>query len=176
LRKFFAILLMICLVTPFYSGALFLQWQKKQVKKEVKRQIIKGMDKEYLVLLKFSYPETTTLLRWEHSREFEYRGEMYDVVETIAEEDSVAYWCWHDQRETRLNRRLKAMIEDAAEENPQTRETYRWLANYFQLQFLPSYSGEVLFADDGMEIRYPYRFIRIYDYAFPPPVPPPWLL
>ncbi|MFO7616396.1 MAG: hypothetical protein R6V75_04025 [Bacteroidales bacterium] len=174
MRKLFAILLAVCLTAPFYSGFFLLHWQKRLIQSEVKKQMIRGLDKDDLVLMKFSRAESATTLRWEHPGEFEYRGEMYDVVETIAEGDSVAYWCWHDHRETRLNLRLRAMVERAREENPVSRETQKRLLDFYKIQFLPAFAARTFAAEAGTEARYPEQVMRRADFFHPPPVPPPW--
>jgi hypothetical protein len=174
LRKLFAILLAVCLTAPFYSGFFLLQWQKNQIRSEVKKQLIKGLEKDDLVLMKFSANEALTRLRWEHPGEFEYRGEMYDVVEAITDGDSVSYWCWHDHRETQLNLRLKTMVERAREENPANRDTQKRLLDFFKIQFLPACAARSSAMPTGSEARYPERLLARAECCLPPPAPPPW--
>ena len=49
---------------------------------------------------------------WEHSKEFEFKGEMYDVVFTEYIEDKVIYYCWWDNKETKLNKQLAQNLEE----------------------------------------------------------------
>src|SRR5690606_30808540 len=57
-----------------------------------------------------SHADADRLLDWEHSREFAYLGEMYDVVRSSSTRDSVTYWCHHDVRETRLRASMQAFL------------------------------------------------------------------
>lgn len=80
--------------------------QKATIKNRVAQYISSGIDKSELVLLKFTYAESKSKLRWEHSKEFEFKGQMYDIVETEYTNDSVYYWCWHDKDETHINNQI----------------------------------------------------------------------
>lgn len=84
-----AILLLAALCLPVLGGYSWLQYQKAEVRKEVERQKERGFAEEDLVLLRFSYSETKHLLRWEHAAEFEYLGQMYDIVRS--EEKKIPY-------------------------------------------------------------------------------------
>ena len=112
------ILLLFCFGAPFYGTCFFLQHQKHVVKKEIKRQIIAGIDKKELVHLKFSGSELHAELYWEHEKEFEYAGEMYDVVEKITIGDTTHFWCWPDHQETGLNQKLRKLVNDNFKNDP----------------------------------------------------------
>ncbi len=113
LRAATTLLLLLSLFTPFSATYLWLHIQKVLVKKKVKAELIAGIDKSELAHFTFSQSQLKTDLRWEHDREFEYNGEMYDIVETEMLGDSIHYICWHDKAETQLNRRLQTLIAQA---------------------------------------------------------------
>jgi hypothetical protein len=52
-------------------------------------------------------------LRWEDPGEFEYDGQMYDVVETWTVGGTVYYRCFWDREETRLNNQLRELAARA---------------------------------------------------------------
>jgi hypothetical protein len=109
-RVFLAGALIACLVIHPAAGAVtWLHFEKAAVRKEVAERIRRGVDGRDLVVLEFPLEKTRTLLRWEGPREFEYRGRMYDVVETRLVGDTVAYKCLRDDEETLLNSRLKEL-------------------------------------------------------------------
>lgn len=103
---------------PITISITRLNHDKSIVKKDMENHIIAGIRKSDLVLLIFSTEETRTLLRWEHSREFEYNRQMYDIVETESLGDTVYYWCWWDQEETKLNEQLRELAAQALGETP----------------------------------------------------------
>lgn len=99
------------------------------LKREIKHRIIEGIDRSELVELSFTAEEKKQL-RWEHSKEFEYNGEMYDVVESKSENGKITYWCWWDNEETNLNRRLNNLLARAlhdTEPSSSTKNAQLWL-------------------------------------------------
>jgi hypothetical protein len=105
-------LLLATFAISYLGPYLWIEYQRSEVKSEVKWRMIDGIDREELVLLKFSKQQSENELHWEHSKEFEYMGEMYDVVERKTRADSVFYWCWWDYEETELNRKLASLLQD----------------------------------------------------------------
>ena len=169
-----AVLLAVCFPADQAVGAFtWLHIRKMIVKKEVRRHIIAGPEEDRLVLLKFSKNETDALLRWEHSTEFEYNGQMYDVVETWTRGDTVYYRCWWDREETRLNNRLRELAARALKESPKVGgENDSWSFFYKSLPFAvdgewkirtPELSGEPSWA-------HPDTYSSIVSR---PPTPPP---
>lgn len=104
LKKLTGIFLLAIMLVPFTGTYFWLQYQKKIIRKEVKTKIINKIDRKELVMFIFTKEETETKLRWEHSKEFEYLGQMYDIVESNTNGDTITYWCWHDHKETKLNK------------------------------------------------------------------------
>lgn len=155
------------------GGAHFLfYFQKQQVKSEVKKFITIGIDKNELVLLKFSKVESERILRWEHSKEFEFEGEMYDVVDVEVKGDSVWYWCWWDKEETKLNRLLNALTAQAMGNNPQSKEKITQITNYLHSLFLPRKLDYEAFTN-----KY-HAYLQFYNSLYksidiPPEAPPP---
>lgn len=80
-------------------------------------------------MLKFSKEEAENKLEWEHSKEFEFSGVMYDVVYKRIKSDSVFYWCWKDVKETELNYKLTQLVEKAADTNNTKSENLKLLSN-----------------------------------------------
>lgn len=118
----------------------YLKWEKKIIKREIKHKIIAGIDKNELVKLEFGYDELKNL-RWEHSKEFEYNGEMYDIVETEIKKEKVIYYCWWDNEETKLNRQLNNLLNIAWSEHSNDPNSPlktiklvfgEWLHNHFE--------------------------------------------
>jgi hypothetical protein len=97
------------LINPAMGVVTWLCYKKAAVKEEVAVHIRSGIEDSDLVVLEFTFEEARTLLRWEDSREFEYDGHMYDIVETQVLGHTVLYKCWWDNDETRLNDRLREL-------------------------------------------------------------------
>ncbi|MGA0555549.1 hypothetical protein ACO2Q8_02790 [Larkinella sp. VNQ87] len=142
MRTSLLILLLFTLGLPFWGTYSLLHVQKFRVKQQVAERLAAGENESRLVLLKLAVSEVKTQLRWEHEREFEYRGQMYDVVETILTGDSVLYRCWWDQEETRLNHHLETLAgyqEEDRQQDEHSTERFPYLQP-FLCQELASWS------------------------------------
>lgn len=111
--------MVICLLGPYLGIFAYLKFEQRIIKKEIKHKLIKGIDKEDLVKLVFTESDLINKVSWEHSKEFEYNGEMYDVVASEQEGDKFVYWCWWDHKETSLNKKLNQLLANfLGESNP----------------------------------------------------------
>lgn len=108
-----AILFLFVLIVPPAATIGWLRFEKYQLKRQIKRQLMTDIDRNELVKFTFSDQEVENELDWEHAKEFEYQGQMYDVVYRKEIGDSTVFWCWWDHEETRLNKELIAMTHRA---------------------------------------------------------------
>ena len=166
-------LLCCVLVDPVVATFAWLYYQKTIVKEEVNRQITEGIDRDELVLLKFSKKDAQIMLRWEHSKEFEYDHQMYDVVKKMTLGDTVYCWCLTDHEETKLNRRLEELSEQTFGKGPKIREKHEVLISFFKLLYFSEsfdWKGSVFETFDGQ-----FRLsLNLYSsVTIQPPTPPP---
>lgn len=131
-RTLFRILLLFCLVAPFTTVFFVLKKQQKQVKREVKWKLIEGVDRNELVFLKFSKEEQQIHLNWKHAKEFEFKGEMYDVVEKEVYGDTTYYWCWWDSEETKLNKQLDQLVAFTLGNSPVQNQSQAKIMQFFK--------------------------------------------
>lgn len=165
--------MLLVLIAPALTTYFWLQYNKKLVKREVKWKIINGIDKSELVLLRFTKAESKTLLRWKHSKEFEYKQQMYDIVEAKVVGDTTFYWCWWDFEETALNKQLADLLQNALNNNPQKREKeerfFTFLKSLYNvekfnlLQYPP-------FTEEKQNSKY---LVTIQSFRDKPKTPPP---
>lgn len=97
-----------CLLLPT-ACTLFLCLQKIKIQHEVDELIQSGIDKKDLTLFTFTEKEISQL-NWKHSKEFEYKGEMYDIVEREKRGNSTLFWCWKDEKETKHNAKVHGVL------------------------------------------------------------------
>lgn len=137
--------------------------------------MIAGLDPEELVLLKFTSLEAQTKLRWEHSKEFEYRGQMYDVVSYETKGDSIFYRCWWDHKETQLNKRLKILVAKALDQDKNNGDAllnlHFFLGTFFYsksiyLQFISFQKTSEVYEDE-------IHAVSFNSLLMSPPKPPP---
>lgn len=135
--------------------------------------MIHDLDREELALLKFSKEETETRLKWKHSREFEYNGSMYDIVETEVREDSIIYWCWWDHKETKLNKQLAQLVSIALNGSPQN-QNQKWQIQqiiktlYYDKQVIEISSEDIIFQDSNTPYCFSIKQCNPQQHSPPP--------
>ena len=174
-NRILSIILLLCLTLPIVGMFGWLRMKKRAVRKEVKHKLIAEVDKSELVLFKFTAEETAKQLEWEHSKEFEYRNEMYDVVQTETHGDTTYYWCWLDYKETALNRQLVDLTALALNKDPQHQNQKQKLTQFLQHLFveeIPLYAFLLVEKAKAKSCTalHPFR-----SWSVTPPSPPPQL-
>jgi hypothetical protein len=101
---------MVLFIAPFYGTYLYLSLQQKIIQEAVQRKLEEGIPSNELVKLTFSTSEINKVLRWEHDKEFEFKGQMYDVVEVTDVGDSLQYLCWWDKAETATKKNKQKLL------------------------------------------------------------------
>ncbi|MBK6565423.1 MAG: hypothetical protein IPG18_09565 [Saprospiraceae bacterium] len=171
----FILFCMICLIIPPLVTSTAIHYQKKKIKSEVKKMILSALDKNELEHLKFSQKEINTVLKWEHSQEFEYKGMMFDIVQTEIKGDSVFYLCWPDYEEATLKKRQKQIVSLLMSNDSHSKKSRKKLQDYFKQLFVnttysyPEYGS-------GINIKKQSEFVLVNDYhqnSEKPKVPPP---
>lgn len=173
-RRVYGILLFLCFVAPVTTNFIILQFQKAEVKTEVKKKLIAGFDREELVLLKLTEKEKQTQLNWRHNnKEFELNGEMYDVVETKVAGDTTYYWVWCDQEENRLNKQLDDLVSLALGNDPGNQENNKRLHKFFESLYFVEDTAKETWAFTAPGNQYPsaQKFYHSVDQS--PPARPP---
>lgn len=160
------------MITPPVATYCWLQYKKAIVKKAVKANLLSGEKEKELVWLKFSKEEVHTKLRWEHDHEFEYQGQMYDLVEVHQQTDSVSYLCWWDHAESGLNQKLESLISHFMGKDPENSSQQERLFEFYKSLFcLKATSGQIIKV-------LPVKAVDFYAFYYLPPtlapqVPPP---
>lgn len=161
------------LIAPLAGTYTWLHYEKWQVRKEIKKRLIAGIDRSELALIKLGRQEVETALHWEHEHEFEYAGHLYDVVETRMQNDTFLYWCWPDGAETLLNKKLDRLLAGALDYDPQHRETERQIVQFFKsLYFVENCLPAVIFYP-GYVARPSTGFLFPSCFNNTPQTPPP---
>jgi len=170
--RFSGILLIFALMLPFVGTFWMHKIQKKQIKRTIKRKIIAGIDKDELVLLKFTEKEKETQLRWEHSKEFEYQGEMYDITASQTVGDTTYFWCWWDFEETKLNKQLGHLVAGFLDNNSENQDRQIKLFDFLNSIFYTEFHFEFnyfLFEKTQKHFNFIGNFKSILVFSKPPP-------
>ena len=171
--RILSISLLFVLLAPALIIGSWLNYQKSVVRHNVKWKMAEGMDKNKLTLLKFTKEESVTNLRWKHAKEFEYKGEMYDVVVKEVVEDTIHYWCWWDHEETKLNKQLAQLVNEALTTNPQKKEKEERLISFYKSMFWADIFSCDLTALIPESQSESFHLISFSAISFSPSTPPP---
>ena len=87
-----------------------LHFQKQQLRKEIGKKMNQDVEEGEFVVMEFTMEQIKTELRWEHAMEFEYKGQMYDIIEKENKGTSVVFKCWWDKAETALNKEMDELL------------------------------------------------------------------
>lgn len=168
-----SIVLFFCMVIPGTATYMWMRHRRSTVRREIKHKLIAGVDKSELELLKFSEKEIQTKLKWKHSKEFQYKNHMYDIVKSEKVGDTTYYWCWWDYEETVLNKQLNQLLAKAFGKDPQKKERQNSLDNFFKSVYHlnPDAENSTEKKENNI-LNADYVFSSISAHL-PPPVPPP---
>ncbi len=173
MRILFGTLLIGCLILPFAGTYLWLEWEIFAVKKIVLQKLEEKSEHKELVTLSFG-PEDLNELRWEHEWEFEYQGQMYDVVERKIDNDTTILICFWDQEETHLKNELRKLLVNHSNDQPWKKERQQRLQTFYKSLFAEPYAEEkdVFSFSRSHKLNIPY-LIFPSDPERSPPSPPP---
>ena len=175
LTQSFSLLLIGCLVLPFAGTRLWMEYAREEVREQVKESILEGIPGDELVSFHFS-KEEAELLDWEHEKEFEYHGEMYDVVERVETSDSLHLLCFWDQEESHIKQQIRYLTQLLWQGDPLNKESQTRLLDFQKTLICQSISLD----DKGtswLALSSAYKRCLIPDTRYnAPPFPPPQLI
>jgi hypothetical protein len=150
-----------------------LHLEKKAIRRLVKQEILEGFGEDELVHLTFTI-EASKQLEWEHSKEFKFKNQFYDVVRTKISGGNITYSCWLDKQETEVNKKLDHLIADVLDGMPSENESSKALNKLLQSLFTENFSslGLILPVSDNQKILVG-EDDDLISLNFEPLVPPP---
>lgn len=160
-----------CLLAPIAVTFTFLHYRKNQVREGISQQIKVGIDKDELILLKFSEEESKNKLQWKHLKEFKFKNEMYDIVKSRIKGDSIYYWCWKDNEETKIDNKLNELTSLALGDDPPSRNSKKQFLHFYKLLF---YTDKNLPSNVQFQPKQEHFFYSFNSVIFSPsPLHPP---
>ena len=109
MRTLASIFLLALFTVPFFFGPKWLSMERRQIQKHVRNQILPTLDESELISFTVLCMDSALFFDWEHAKEFEFQGKMYDIVQRNTHEDSITYLVWQDDKETAVNLRIKRL-------------------------------------------------------------------
>ncbi len=151
----------------------YLQWEKWQVKKEVKKQIIAGLNTDQLVCFEFTFEQVNSELNWHHIKEFEYQGQLYDVVSQKTKNNTIVYWCFADHKETEIDKKITSLTSNILNQNKQRNDNQQRVSIFAKSLFHHNLV-DFLFSAGQSKYTYTTTVDSCENSIYPsPPSPPP---
>lgn len=167
---------MLLLILQMQGPWLIFKIQQHAVRSEIKQQLKAGVPEDELVKLKIAKvweEESNDRFEREHSKEFRFDGEWYDVMRSQDLGDTTLYVCIHDVKEGKLFEQLEALTE--AEMNQTQQQENRSMAiSSFISDYHFVLEKDVLFRPSITELQGDQRIAQTQTYYtrfFPPPNP-----
>lgn len=110
LKATVATILLALLLLPFGGSYLFLGLEKSKAKKQAAVAMANVENPVEIIELAISKADIKTDVRWEHAREFEYKGQMYDIIDQKEKGDTIYFNVYWDKLETMVNHKLNELI------------------------------------------------------------------
>ena len=147
------ILLLLVLMLPIVSICFYFKIRQYSIHQTIKTQIEKGVSESDLVLLKIAKEwegKTSKPFKRINSKEFRYKGEMYDIIRQKTQGDTTFYWCIWDKGETALLGVLDELVEKSLRNNPEQKKGSDNLNKYLSSLFFTKFSFEFLLPSSEM--------------------------
>ena len=138
LKKLAAILLtlLICFSTVGYY--IVFKTSQLKVKSEIKKLIKNSVPEDQLVVFRLS-PENQNDFEWLHSKEFRYKGNMYDIVrKTVISASETDLYCIHDVKETGLFAHLDFLVKEAMNHDKNASKARNLLSGFLSILYFQS--------------------------------------
>lgn len=128
-------LLLASILVPSVSMIAWLMHHRYEIRETIELQLLTSNQEIHKVALTFSHADADRLLEWEHEREFEYQGEMYDVIKQQSSRDSITYLCIWDHAETKIKKQLNLLVMGVLQQDPLHQQQHstlqQWLSELF---------------------------------------------
>jgi hypothetical protein len=134
-------------------------------------EIFSKDDIEIIALHKSDLTKNNSPVKFIEEKEILYKGELFDIYNTISFEDSIYYYCLNDRNENILEKAFTIYLDKNTQENSKNIPIYNILHNIIKIAITPT---QFDFNQSQHCIKYENKFIYlISQYSFDIPTPPP---
>ncbi len=123
------------------------QWVRKQVNYELLANNTKNLSK--LILNQKEMEQ----LNWQHADEFEYQGEMYDVLKQEHSIGKTTFICYKDSKESKLKQNIKWMWIQLLAQTPWNKHQNKLQQNQWKKDYWPIEKCDILFLSVRKETK-----------------------
>lgn len=175
MRRGLGILLLSILFVPLAGTYALLRYERHQARRAAKRTLLQQMPEANLTAFRFARTDAAKWLRWEHAAEFEYQGNMFDVVRKTETTDSIFLWCWWDRAETQAKQQMRQFLANLQPDNRHGLEHKKRVACFFlSLYFEETPTAQGRAGPAIISAAFPALTLLYCLKAASPAAPPPW--
>lgn len=154
---------------PFFA----FKYQQIIIRKEIKSYIKNGVPEEQRIIFIADELEADAVhLTWIHSKEFRYRGEMYDILDEKIIDGRTYYICIHDVKESGLFAKLDEMVDKGLQTNAPLNSQSKMLQHICFSMFFEKDSIMLIFRENQSDI-FKEAYFKYSFSLIPPDTPPP---
>lgn len=167
MKKIFSLTLIFILFYSIIGFYLNFEIEKSQIKEEIKEKIIQHLPEKLLTLIKISSGDKERITWTEEGKEFRYHKNMFDVVKIKTKGDTTYYYCFNDEKESKLFVNLDKLVKEQTDNSQSRTNQKKQDITYFFHEL--SYT-QCLTEIPFLYFNYPSRYKSIYtDVISPPP-------
>ncbi len=141
MRRIISAILLLIIVYNFMGYYFVYLTMLSDVKQEMRSSLVSGKIDDEITVLKFDYSKgqvTDKDFELIEDDEFKYKGEMYDVKNTVIQNGFIYYYCINDTKEDELNSSLSQYIVNNLTANPDHQKKAIELLKKVLDKYLPS--------------------------------------
>lgn len=172
LKSFVSIILLLCLLAPFTAAYIAMQYHLKKNSSEVIAKLKTNQRNPELILLKFTNREAKAKLKWHKNDEFEFNKDMYDIAKQEINQDSSFFWCYKDNKETKIRKDFKQIANNALNGDVPKKNGTKISIDFFKLISL-SYYNYIFTLYPMTNKAIEYKSFSHFIVKSSPPKPPP---
>ena len=128
--------LLVLWVVPSGLGFMILKFQKRLIRNSVKELVYSGLSNSQLSRIVVNTSDSDYLL-WHHHDEFEFHGNMYDLISIESSKDSIVYLCFLDEKESAINIYIDQQAKSIWSHSPFANDFETKLVDFIQKVFPP---------------------------------------
>lgn len=91
-----------------------------------------------------------------HGREFQFLGEMYDIVRKAEHADTTYYYCFHDHDESEIIRSINRWMKDNFGNSKENNETEDFQKDFFEQDYLIG----TVFRSNAISLAQTFFFVK----------------
>ena len=161
---------------PFTGTIMYLQHEKGMAKHAMNEYMKKYSESDLKEII-IHKDEIDNKLSWEHEREFELGGEMYDVISSEIKGDSIVYHCIHDAKESSINKRLISLIKNYLNDETHGDVSLIVFSDIFKVLYPPiTILSDLSISMVILSDFFGYEISKIPHYFNQPSTPPPRMI